>query len=149
MNITTDNSTIVTFYFFPMALPAHSGTRPYIKFRNHFSQTVGLLGRVISPSQGRYLNTGQHKHRINTYTYQTSIPWVGFERTIPVSELVKTIHALDRAATVAGSERAKTVHALDRAATVTGSERTKTVHALDRTATVTSLRCLSMYELRS
>jgi hypothetical protein len=32
---------------------------------------------------------------------------------------------------VTGSERAKTVHALDRAATVTGSERAKTVHALD------------------
>jgi hypothetical protein len=32
------------------------------------SHLVGLLGRVISPSQGLYLNTGQHKHRINTYT---------------------------------------------------------------------------------
>jgi hypothetical protein len=31
-------------------------------------QTVGLLGRVISPSQGLYLNTWQHKHRINAYT---------------------------------------------------------------------------------
>jgi hypothetical protein len=31
-------------------------------------QTVGLLRRVISLSQGLYLNTGQHKHRINTYT---------------------------------------------------------------------------------
>jgi hypothetical protein len=28
-----------------------------------FTQTVGLLGRVVSPSQGLYLNTGQHKHR--------------------------------------------------------------------------------------
>jgi hypothetical protein len=27
------------------------------------SQVVGLLGRVISSSQGLYLNTGQHKHR--------------------------------------------------------------------------------------
>jgi hypothetical protein len=33
-----------------------------------FMQTVGLLGRVISPSQGQYLHAGQHKHRINTYT---------------------------------------------------------------------------------
>jgi hypothetical protein len=31
-------------------------------------QTVGLLVRVISSSQGLYLNIGQHKHRINTYT---------------------------------------------------------------------------------
>jgi hypothetical protein len=43
-------------------------------------QTVGQLGRVISSSQGLYLNTGQHKHRINTY--QTSMPWVGFKLTI-------------------------------------------------------------------
>jgi hypothetical protein len=33
-----------------------------------FTQTLKLLGRVISPSQGRYLHTGQHKHRINAYT---------------------------------------------------------------------------------
>jgi hypothetical protein len=55
-------------YFFSVALPAHSGPRPLIQFRNHFSQTAGLLGRVISSSQGRYLNTKQHKHRINAQT---------------------------------------------------------------------------------
>jgi hypothetical protein len=27
------------------------------------SQMIGHLGRVISSSQGLYLNTGQHKHR--------------------------------------------------------------------------------------
>jgi hypothetical protein len=32
-------------------------------------RTVGLLGWVIRPSQGLCLNTGQHEHRINTYTY--------------------------------------------------------------------------------
>jgi hypothetical protein len=36
-------------------------------------QLVGLHGRVIDPSQGHYLNTGQHKHRINVHTYQTSM----------------------------------------------------------------------------
>jgi hypothetical protein len=30
-----------------------------------FTQSVALLGRGISPSQGRYLHTGLHKHRIN------------------------------------------------------------------------------------
>jgi hypothetical protein len=43
-------------------------------------QMVGLLGLVISSSQGLYLNTGQHKHRINKY--QTSTPGVGFEPTV-------------------------------------------------------------------
>jgi hypothetical protein len=85
-----------------MALVAHSGPRPLIQFRNHFSQTVGLLGRVISSSQGRYLNTGKHKHRINAYTHETSMPQVGFEPQIPVSQRAKTFHALDRAATVTG-----------------------------------------------
>jgi hypothetical protein len=33
-----------------------------------FTETVGLLGRMISPSQCHYLHTGQHKHRINAHT---------------------------------------------------------------------------------
>jgi hypothetical protein len=64
---------------------------------------VGLLGRVISSSQGLYLNTGQHKHRINTYTYQTFMPCVGFEPTIAASKRAKTVHALDRSSTVTGT----------------------------------------------
>jgi hypothetical protein len=32
------------------------------------TQTVGLLGQLISPSQGHYLNTRQHKHRTNAHT---------------------------------------------------------------------------------
>jgi hypothetical protein len=65
-------------------------------------QTVGLLRRAISSSQGLYLNTGQHKHRINTYTHQTFIPWMGFEPTIPAFKRAKTVQALDRSATVTG-----------------------------------------------
>jgi hypothetical protein len=45
------------------------GPWPLLQFRNHFfTQSVGLLGRVTSPSQLRYLHTGQHKHRINAHT---------------------------------------------------------------------------------
>jgi hypothetical protein len=32
------------------------------------TQSVGLLGLVISPSQGRYLRTEQHKHTITGAT---------------------------------------------------------------------------------
>jgi hypothetical protein len=91
-----------------MALPARSGPRSLIQFRNHFTQTVGLLGRVITPPQAHYLNTGQHKQNKRahihtlTHTHQTSMPWVEFEHTIPTSERAKTVHALDRAATVTG-----------------------------------------------
>jgi hypothetical protein len=65
-------------------------------------QAIGLLGQVISSLQGLYLNTGQHIHRINTYIYQTSMPWVGFEPTIRASERAKTVHTSERAATVTG-----------------------------------------------
>jgi hypothetical protein len=82
-----------------MALPPHWGPWPIIQFRNHFSQTVGLFGREISPSQGIYLNTGQYRHRINAYTHHTSMPWVGFEPRILASERAKT---LNRVATVSG-----------------------------------------------
>jgi hypothetical protein len=56
--------------------------------------SVGLLRRVISPSQGRYLTQTQNKHK------QTFMPRVGFEPTIPAFERAKTVHALDCTATV-------------------------------------------------
>jgi hypothetical protein len=41
------------------------------------SQTVGLFGRVISSSQGLYLNTGQHKHRkTHTHTKHPCPEWI-------------------------------------------------------------------------
>jgi hypothetical protein len=33
------------------------------------------------------------------------MPWVGFKPTIPVSERAKTVHILDRSATVIGGRR--------------------------------------------
>jgi hypothetical protein len=78
------------------------GPWPLLSVSWSFLQMVGLFGRVISSSQGLYLNTGQHKHRINTHTHQTSVPWVGFEPTIPASERAKTVHTLDRSAPVTG-----------------------------------------------
>jgi hypothetical protein len=35
---------------------------------------------------------------------KASMPWVGFEPTIPALELAKIVHALDGAATVMGEE---------------------------------------------
>jgi hypothetical protein len=103
-----------------MALPIHSGPWPLIQFRIHFSETVGLLGRVISPSQGRHLHRDQYKHRKNTHIgiyvlsrVPTQVPSV---RASEDSSYPRPRGYCDRLA----SERAKTVHALDRAATVTG-----------------------------
>jgi hypothetical protein len=49
---------------------------------------VRLLGRGISPSQGRYLHTRQHKQNKRTHTLT---PWVGFEPSIPAFERKKTV----------------------------------------------------------
>jgi hypothetical protein len=43
-----------------MALQPFVGPWPLLEFRNFFfTQTLGLLGRVISPSESRYPHTGQ------------------------------------------------------------------------------------------
>jgi hypothetical protein len=41
-----------------------------------FIQALGHLGRVISPSQGRYLQAGHHKHRINAHTDIHDFSWI-------------------------------------------------------------------------
>jgi hypothetical protein len=44
-----------------------------------YTQSVGPLGRGISPSQGRYLHTEQHKHGINAYKHPC-LEWVSSGR---------------------------------------------------------------------
>jgi hypothetical protein len=91
------------YIFFFHWLYSPLGPRPLFFSFMIILQMVGLLGRVISSSQDLYINTGQQRHRINTYTHHTSMPYVGFEPTIPASERAKTAHVLDRSATVTGS----------------------------------------------
>jgi hypothetical protein len=55
---------------------AYSSSVLILKFES-YRQSVELLGRGISPSQGSYLYTGQHKHRIT----QTDIHAVSGIRT--------------------------------------------------------------------
>jgi hypothetical protein len=68
-------------------------------FFSFVKQSVELLGRGISPWQGRYPHTEQHKQNKRK---QASMFRVGFKPTIPVFEWAKTVHALDCAATVIG-----------------------------------------------
>jgi hypothetical protein len=67
-------------------------------FLSYFRQTVGLLGRVISPSQGLYLHrTTQHrKTRTNIHALS------GIRTHDPSNQPAKT-HASDRTATVTGN----------------------------------------------
>jgi hypothetical protein len=87
-----------SFIHSSIAVEPFVGHWPFLQFRNLFTQSVGLLGRVISPSQGPYLHTGQHKHRINAHT---DIPAVSGIRTHDPSVRVGDASS-DRAATVIG-----------------------------------------------
>jgi hypothetical protein len=71
------------FFFFSLALQPPWALASHFQSHDHFTD-----GRTSWTS---YLNTGQHKHRIKTYTYQTSMPSVGFEPTIPASERTKRV----------------------------------------------------------
>jgi hypothetical protein len=55
---------IISIYLF-MALQLSVEPWPLFSVSESYMQSVGLLRRGISPSQGRYLQTEQHKHRIN------------------------------------------------------------------------------------
>jgi hypothetical protein len=84
-----------SFFRSSAALQPFVGPWPRLHFRNLFlTQTVGLLGRGISPSQDRYLHTGQRKHGINAHTDIHALSGI---RTHDPS-----VRALDRAATVIG-----------------------------------------------
>jgi hypothetical protein len=64
-----------------------------------YRQLVGLLGRVIGPTQGLYLHTGQHNTEKRRHT---STPRPGFEPVISTFERPKTVPASDRSATEIG-----------------------------------------------
>jgi hypothetical protein len=96
-NVTLKSNKILTRYlrfglFMLLPLGAHFVSLQFLNLRH----SVRHLGRVISPSQGRCVTQTQNtlKHR------QTAMPRVGFQPMIPVFERAKTVHALDRAATV-------------------------------------------------
>jgi hypothetical protein len=68
----TDDTQSASFYSFihsSMAVQPYVGPDLFFSFVIFFTQAVRLLGRVISPSQGRCLHTGQHKHIINAHRY--------------------------------------------------------------------------------
>jgi hypothetical protein len=58
--------------YLSMALQSFCWTFAAFSVSWSFTQSVGLLGRGISQSQGRYLNTGQQKHRLHTGIHASS-----------------------------------------------------------------------------
>jgi hypothetical protein len=89
-----------------MALQPFVGPWPPFQCLHLHTELVKFHGRGISPAQGRYLHTGQHKQNKRT---QTFIPQVGLEPTIPVFEKAKTFHDSDSAATAMGSNISRLV----------------------------------------
>jgi hypothetical protein len=58
----------------------------HLQFCKRFIQTVGLLGLVISPSQGRYLHTGQQKQKKRTHRH-SCLEWDSNPRSRGSSKL--------------------------------------------------------------
>jgi hypothetical protein len=87
------------WYSLPLCGPTALWTLAAFSVSESYTQLVVLPGQGISPSQGCYLHTGQHKQNKHT---QTSMPQLGFELTTPVIERAKMVHALGRMATVIG-----------------------------------------------
>jgi hypothetical protein len=87
--------------FFPPLAPTLEPRADFSVFDYFAGGRTPWMGEQLVARPPR--NVGQHKHIINTYTHQTSMPCVGFEHTTPASERLKTVHALDRSATVTGS----------------------------------------------
>jgi hypothetical protein len=96
----------ITWLFFYFALQPNSGLgRLHETFRFTSVTRSTTVGRT--PWKGDHLvarSLPVHKHR-KTHTqhkHKTSMPRVGFERTVPASARAKTVHALDGSATVTG-----------------------------------------------
>jgi hypothetical protein len=89
---------ICLFYLYSRCshLEHRASVKRFVSFQfPNLRQSVGLFGRGISSSQFRYLHRTiqtQKKRR------QISMPWVGFETTIPVFKRAKRFHVLDGAA---------------------------------------------------
>jgi hypothetical protein len=67
---TVSSNDKVGIVYLPSSLSFYSplDLGPFFSFLM-YTQSVGLLGRGISQSQGRNLHTEQHRHRINTFRY--------------------------------------------------------------------------------
>jgi hypothetical protein len=76
------------------------GPWPLFQFLNLY--TVGRTPWTVDQPVARRLHTQRTAQTQNKRT-QTSMPRMGFEPTIPVLKRKKTVHALDRAATLIGT----------------------------------------------
>jgi hypothetical protein len=86
-------------YTIYLSLYSPCGPWPLFQFLNLY--TVGKIPWTGDQPVARPLPAHRTAQTQNKRT-QTSMPWVGFEPTIPVFERAKAVHVLDREATVIG-----------------------------------------------
>jgi hypothetical protein len=97
-----DDSLGEGMFFFSMVFPAHSGPWPPIQFLDHFytdGRTPWTTDQPVARSLPRYRTTQKQNKRIHRLNIDALS---GIRTQIPASERAKTVHALDRAATVIG-----------------------------------------------
>jgi hypothetical protein len=82
-----------------MALQSFVGPWPLIQFLDPIHSRYDSLDGG-SARRNAAIYTQNNINTEKTRTIQTSMPRVGFEPTIPAFERAKTVHVLDRAATV-------------------------------------------------
>jgi hypothetical protein len=98
-NFSADFSASMLYFFsLSMALQAF-GPWPLFQFLNpiHIGRTFWTGDQSVSRPLPAHKTTQTQNKRT-----QTSMPRLGFEPTTPAFERAKTVHALDRAATVVG-----------------------------------------------
>jgi hypothetical protein len=90
--------------FLPMALQPLFDLGGFFSFLILYTVRRTLwTGRSARRKAATYTQNKTQTQNKRTHT-QTSVPSVGFEPTIPAFERVKTIHGLDRTATVIGHQ---------------------------------------------
>jgi hypothetical protein len=89
------------YMHFPHWFYSPLGPWPLIfQFHENFADGRAPLtsDQLVARPLAKHSTTQAH----NRHTYQTSMPCVGFELTIPASDRAKTVHTLDRSTTLTG-----------------------------------------------
>jgi hypothetical protein len=99
---TKTHTPVLMLDIFTMALPAHSGPWPLIQFLNHFytdGKTPWTSDEPVTRPLPKHRTTQTQNKRIHKPNIHALS---GIRTHDPASKRAKTVHALDRAATVTG-----------------------------------------------
>jgi hypothetical protein len=94
-------------FFFSLALQLPWALAFNFQFHDYFTdgRTPWTSDQLVARPLPKHMTTQTQNKHIYIYIYQTSTSCVGFEPKIQASERAKTVHALDRSATVTGNHK--------------------------------------------